>query len=262
MKLSTNKISHCTISFRPVARRITVMLRGPGLVHMRQTRQVSTMGPIALIASSGAPACRSSSDSRMLGACQKLTCNLLTVRLMTAGSRECSNLRACPRSKAVHSCVRVSSPVSVGPGIRSDLCEPLLLTRSPACSSAVFRGAGRRSAWPGRLVPLGPAIDGTGVTGRPVPLGPAIVDTCLCTGRLDPMGPAICADELLLVDGSTAGSASGSSASSALGAIFPTSSLEAATFGTRSMSLAGSRVMSSRTTVTRRTKNSQWVYEQ
>ena len=190
------------MSFKPIARRITVILRGPGRVHMRQTRQESTIGPISLIASSGAPACRSSSDNRMLGACQNRTCNLLRVRLMTAGSRECSSLRACPRSNAVHSCVSVSSPVSVGPGIRSDLCLSLFaIALSLVCSSAVFRGAGRR------------AVD----------------------------------DELrLVVVGSAAGSASGSSGSGALGAIFPTSSLDSATLGTRSMSLAGSRVMSTR----------------
>ena len=69
-------------------------------------------------------------------------------------------------------------------------------------------------------------------------MGPAIGDTGFNALAMD--------DELLLVDGSAAGSASGSSGSGALGAIFPTTSLEAATLGTRSMSLAVSRVMSTR----------------
>ena len=140
MKSSTNSMSHCTISFMPVASRIVVILRGPGRVHMRQTRHESTMAPTALTASSGAPACRSSSDSRFAGACQKRTCNLRRVRRMTAGSRECNSLSACPRSNAVHSCVSVSSPVSVGPGSRAELCRSRFArTRSLVCSSAALR---------------------------------------------------------------------------------------------------------------------------
>ena len=162
------------------------------------------MAPTALTASSGAPACWSNSDNRFAGACQKRTCSLRSVRRMTAGSRECNSLSACPRSNAVHSCVSVSSPVSVGPGSRAELCLSLFAsTRSLVCSSAVFRSAGR--------------------------------------GAVD--------DELLLLvvwgsatDPATsgAGSASALSGSGALGGIFPTVSLDSATLGTRSMSLAGS----------------------
>ena len=185
------------------------MLRGPGRVHMRQTLHESTIAHTACTASSGAPACRNSSDILIVGACQKRTCSRRNVRRMTAGSLECNSLSACPRSNAVHSWVSVSSPVSVGPGTRAELClSRLAYTRSLVCSSAVFRGAGR--------------------------------------GAAD--------DELLLLvvvlaagSAAGAGSASALSGSGALGGIFPTRSLDSATFGTRSISLAGSspiRVMS------------------
>ena len=123
-----------------VVSRVVVVLRGPGRVHIRQTRHESTMAQTALIASSGAPACLSNSDNRFAGACQKRTCSLRRVRRMTAGSRECNSFSACPRSNAVHSCVSVSSPVSVGPGTRAELCRSRFArTRSLVCSSAALR---------------------------------------------------------------------------------------------------------------------------
>ena len=179
---------------------------------MRQTLHESKIRVIACTASSGAPACRSNSDIRFAGACQKRTCSLRSVRRMTAGSRECNSFSACPRSNAVHSWVSVSSPVSVGPGSRAELCLPLFaITRSLVCSSAVFRGAGRGAADDELL----------------------LLVVVLAAGSAGSLAGA--------------GSASALSGSGALGGIFPTVSFDSATLGTRLMSLAGSspiRVMS------------------
>ena len=94
--------------------------------------------------------------------------------------------------------------MSVGPGSRAELCLSLFAsTRSLVCSSAVFRSAGRG----------------------------AVDDELLLLVVWGPVtGPAFAG----------AGSASALSGSGALGGIFPTVSLDAATLGTRSMSLAGS----------------------
>ena len=91
------------------------------------------------------------------------------------------------------------------PGSGAELCLPLFaITRSLVCSSAVFRGAGRGAADDELL----------------------LLVVVLAAGSAGSLAGA--------------GSASALSGSGALGGIFPTVSLDSATLGTRSMSLAGS----------------------
>eukprot|EP00975_Prorocentrum_lima_P043608 9152204-Prorocentrum_lima.AAC.1 len=79
------------------------MLLGPGLVHKRQTLQLSTTGLILAIAEEGAPACRRSSASLCAGACQNLTCKRRSCLMTTASLFDCSRRKERPKSKEVHS---------------------------------------------------------------------------------------------------------------------------------------------------------------
>jgi hypothetical protein len=98
-----NRMSHCTISLKAVARRVVVADFGLGLVHILQILQVSTTSLAAVITEGGAPACSKSCSMRLAAACQNRTCRRRSVLRTTAGSRLCKRVMARPMSNWPHS---------------------------------------------------------------------------------------------------------------------------------------------------------------